>query len=75
VTAIQTTLQRETAGRYRGDALVVELHSRFLAMRAKGKRLRFQMDWESLYDYLQKRDALIKMQARRAARRVSPQAR
>ena len=68
MTVIHTSVRRETAGRYRGDALVVELHPRTLVMRVKGRRRKVSIDLEVLYDYMQKREALILLREKRAAK-------
>jgi hypothetical protein len=69
MTTIQTTLKRETAGRYRSDALVIELNPRYLAMRTKGARTRYTLDYETLFDYMQKREALAALRDQAAKRK------
>jgi hypothetical protein len=51
-------LVRETDVFERGDALVVSLEPRNLAIRLKGKRVAYSVDYGALLDYLRKRDYL-----------------
>ena len=48
---------RETATQYRGKPLVVSIHPRMLAIRPKGTREWFAVDYEALFDLARKLDA------------------
>jgi hypothetical protein len=61
------TVIRETALEVRGVPLVVALRARMISIRPKGTHEWFAVDYETLYDYVRKRDALLKLDARRSA--------
>jgi hypothetical protein len=71
MTTIERKVKRETAARYRGRALVVELQAGQLALYPKGTRRRFVLDYEVAYEVAMKIEArarqIEKDRARKAA--------
>jgi hypothetical protein len=61
------TIVRETGFEVRGVPLVIALRARIISIRPKGTHEWFVVDYETLYDFARKRDALLKLDARRSA--------
>ena len=51
-------LMRQTDTLYRGDPLVVELHPRYLAIRVHGKRTRYNVPYDVIFDLARKRSVI-----------------
>lgn len=70
LTKRKTIVRAETATIVRGRALMIELRPYSVVIRQKGRRVGYEVDWESVYSMAAKKAAEKLQEERKAARKA-----